>query len=178
MVQPFKSSFELTGNNMNKEQMEELQSIELALSGNNEDLKNIPSTLNEVGKAYYIENLKNMNKATLSNLDKSLLETLANIQARLYECNLYLNEHGTILESVDGRGNLVIKDHPFVKQHKEYAEQLLKLSAKLGLSPIDRAGMARDVSKEVVNSKNTPVNDFQEMLKKNINANKDRKRAE
>lgn len=164
MVQPFKSSFDIEGHKISKAELKELQAIELALSGNSEDLKNIPPTLNALGRAYYITNLSNMNKATLSNLDKSLLEALANTQARLEVANEYLNEHGTLMHTKDSRGNEVVKEHPYVKQVKDMTEQLLKLSAKLGLSPVDRAGMSRSVSNEVVAQQNKKFNEYDNRL--------------
>lgn len=160
-----KSIYERTGKDMNKEQIEQLKALERALNGSNQNLLDGLNELDEDEQEIYLLILDRLNVSIISDIDIPLLVATAS----------NINRQNIARESlrVDG---MVTKDgsraNPYVKILNDLEKQYLQLSSRLGLSPVDRVSMSRDVADGMGNSRqvidgNKPLNDWEKFLIEN-----------
>ena len=122
------------------------QEAEKAIVGTvgEDKLDNAPSTLDRKGKAIFKALVEDLKKSGLNinNLDFYLLEILANAIAVMQDAQAHIKKEGAVIIYTNKSGADNPTANPYVGIYQKYYAIFKDCSAKLGLSPSDRAKLA------------------------------------
>jgi len=143
MARPRKPATLKQGKSETKAQLEVRAAAEEMLIGNTDLLQEAPEHLDDLGRAYYMFLITELEiSGILSNLDIPLLEQTADSLSKMRQADKILNAEGLLIYNVDRYGQDQIKEHPAVGTKQKYLTQFRALSTQLGLSPASRAQLA------------------------------------
>lgn len=151
MARPRKPANLKGGKSESKEELKNRDLIEQALKGNTDDVENAPEHLNNIEQLYYkwlIKEIKSSN--IISNLDKPLLEQVANCLWVMFECDEHIREVGLLVKKLDRYGIEEEKENPSIKIKLNYQTKYLAFCGQLGLSPSSRASLAGSALSEEI----------------------------
>lgn len=143
MGRPRKPASLQTGNNISKTEKKRLAAAEQEIKGNDDLIYDIPEHLDDLAIKYYnfiINQLKETD--LLSNLDKPLVEQVADALSKIRQCDEILNSEGVLITEINRSGNELLKEHPTVSTKMKYLDRFRTLSTQLGMSPSSRAALA------------------------------------
>ena len=143
MVRPRKPAQVKAGKSETKEHLNERSKIEEQMAGNNDRIKDVPETLDSLGKEYYKILIGDLSEAAfLSNLDIPLLTQTADCLSKMQQADEIIDEDGIMYVTYDKMGNKIPKEHPMVGTKQKYLNQYRALCTQLGLSPSARASLS------------------------------------
>lgn len=143
MVRPRKPAQVKAGKSETKEHLNERSKIEEQMAGNNDRIKDVPETLDSLGKEYYKILIGDLSEATfLSNLDIPLLTQTADCLSKMQQADEIIDKDGIMYVTYDKMGNKIPKEHPMVGTKQKYLNQYRALCTQLGLSPSARASLS------------------------------------
>ena len=132
-----------TDRKISKEELQKRMEIEQQLMGNSDDIKSIPDYLNEYETIYYKLLFNEVEiSGLITNIDKPLLEQVANCLFIMKECDNHINDNGILVGKTDRYGNFEEKENPCIKIKLNYMSKYASLCNQLGLSPAARATLA------------------------------------
>lgn len=162
-----KSAVLKSGHDFSKQDLNHLKTIENEMKGDDDLIDEIPSTLDDLGKMYYIyliENLRSSN-ILLSNLDKPILEQCCDCLSKIDQCREAIKEQGLTTTKFDKYGNETLVANPHIKIQEQYQTKFLQISSRLGLDPSSRSALAM-THFENKEKENDPVLNMLTQLKK------------
>lgn len=143
MVRPRKPAQVKAGKSETKEHLNERSKVEEQMAGNNDRIKDVPETLDSLGKEYYKILIGDLSEAAfLSNLDIPLLTQTADCLSKMQQADEIIDEDGIMYVTYDKMGNKIPKEHPMVGTKQKYLNQYRALCTQLGLSPSARASLS------------------------------------
>lgn len=143
MVRPRKPAQVKAGKSETKEHLNERSKVEEQMAGNNDRIKDVPETLDSLGKEYYKILIGDLSEAAfLSNLDIPLLTQTADCLSKMQQADKIIDEDGIMYVTYDKMGNKIPKEHPMVGTKQKYLNQYRALCTQLGLSPSARASLS------------------------------------
>lgn len=143
MVRPRRPAQVKAGKSETKEHLDERSKVEEQMAGNNDRIKNVPETLDSLGKEYYKILIGDLSEAAfLSNLDIPLLTQTADCLSKMQQADEIIDEDGIMYVTYDKIGNKIPKEHPMVGTKQKYLNQYRALCTQLGLSPSARASLS------------------------------------
>jgi P27 family predicted phage terminase small subunit len=143
MARPRKPAQVKAGKSETKEHLNERSKVEKQMAGNNDRIKNVPETLDSLGKEYYKILIGDLSEAAfLSNLDIPLLTQTADCLSKMQQADKIIDEDGIMYITYDKMGNKIPKEHPMVGTKQKYLNQYRALCTQLGLSPSARASLS------------------------------------
>lgn len=157
MPRPCKPANLKTGKDLNKEELEQRQQAEENITANIGDdlLQEVPSTLGEIGRAYYLFILEQLKTAgVLSNIDRPILTETAQILEYAEKAKLDIEKYGQMYETADGRGMMKLVKNPAVDIYNTMMNQFKTFGTQLGLSPSSRATLGALNVQQAVNEIN------------------------
>lgn len=143
MGRPRKPASLQTGNSTSKAEKERLAQAEQSLKGNDDMIYDIPEHLDELAIEYYKYLIKQLEETELlSNLDKPLVEQVADSLSKMRQCDEIINRDGILITEVNRAGHENQKEHPIISTKMKYLDRFRTLSTQLGMSPSSRAALA------------------------------------
>ena len=87
-----------TDRKISKEELQKRMEIEQQLMGSSDDIKSIPDYLNDYEKIYYKWLVNEVEiSGLITNIDKPLLEQVANCLFIMKECDNHINDNGILI---------------------------------------------------------------------------------
>lgn len=143
MARPRRPAQVKAGKSETKEHLDERSKVEEQMAGNNDRIKDVPETLDSLGKEYYKILIGDLSEAAfLSNLDIPLLTQTADCLSKMQQADEIIDEDGIMYVTYDKMGNKIPKEHPMVGTKQKYLNQYRALCTQLGLSPSARASLS------------------------------------
>lgn len=143
MARPRKSASMKQGRSETKAQLKAREEQEQRLMGASDQVKQVPTYLDPLAKAYYKYIVMELEiSGLLTNLDIPLIEQTADALSKLRQCDDIINKEGVSILTSDKYGREVIKEHPTVNTKIKYLNAYKTLSVQLGMSPASRAQLA------------------------------------
>lgn len=131
------------GKSETKEYLEERADVEEDLKGNDDKLRDIPESLDELGAKYYLYIIDELEiSGILGNLDVFIIAQTADCLSKMEQLDEILKTTPLIYDTIDKMGNVIPKEHPAISAKMKYLGQFRALSTQLGLSPSSRAQLA------------------------------------
>ncbi len=126
------------------EQQEDKREQEKIITIGNEQLNKVPKWLvDDVAKAEYKRLVKEFRKIeVIGNLDLNNIVCYCNAYASYRKASGELSEQPLIIEKKLPNGSRVMAENPLVKIQKNYAEEMRKFAATVGLTIDSRLKMA------------------------------------
>lgn len=132
-----------TGNNMSKAEKDRLAKAEQEIKGNDDMIYDVPNHLDDRAKKYYKFIIDQLNATNLlSNLDKPLVEQVADSLSKIRQCDEIINRDGVLIDEEDRSGKIAQREHPTIATKMKYLDRFRNLSTQLGMSPSSRAALA------------------------------------
>lgn len=143
MARPRKPASLKQGKSESKEHLDERADFEEEIRGDTDKLKNIPSSLDELGAKYYLFIIDELEiSGVLANLDIPIITQAADSLSKMDQLDEILKVSPMIYDTYDKMGNLIPKEHPAIGAKMKYMTQFRALATQLGLSPSSRAQLA------------------------------------
>lgn len=143
MPRPRKPASLKQGKSESKEHLDERADFEEEIRGDADKLKNIPSSLDDLGAKYYIFIIDELEiSGILANLDIPIITQAADSLSKMDQLDEILKTSPMIYDTYDKMGNLIPKEHPAIGAKMKYMTQFRALATQLGLSPSSRAQLA------------------------------------
>ena len=143
MARPRKPASLKQGKSESKEHLDERADFEEEIRGDADKLKNIPSSLDDLGAKYYIFIIDELEiSGILANLDIPIITQAADSLSKMDQLDEILKTSPMIYSTYDKMGNLIPKEHPAIGAKMKYMTQFRALATQLGLSPSSRAQLA------------------------------------
>lgn len=143
MARPRKPATLKQGKSETKEYLEDRADVEEDLKGNDDKLRDIPESLDELGAKYYLYIIDELEiSGILGNLDVFIIAQTADCLSKMEQLDEILKTTPLIYDTIDKMGNVIPKEHPAISAKMKYLGQFRALSTQLGLSPSSRAQLA------------------------------------
>jgi len=143
MARPRKPAALKQGKSETKEHLEDRAEVEQDLKGNNDKLHDIPDSLDDLGKKYYLYIIDELEiSGILGNLDVFIVTQTADCLSKIEQLDNIMKHSDLIFETIDKMGNVIPKEHPAIGAKMKYLSLFRALSTQLGLSPSSRAQLS------------------------------------
>ena len=143
MPRPKKPAELKQGSSESKEHLEQRAAVERDMKGNTDKLHNIPESLDETGRKYYLFIIDELEiSGVLANLDIPIITQAADALSKMDQLDDILKTAPLIYTKFDKMGNEIPTEHPAIGAKMKYMSQFRALSTQLGLSPSSRAQLA------------------------------------
>lgn len=143
MARPRKPASLKQGKSESKEHLDERADFEEEIRGDADKLRNIPSSLDDLGAKYYVFIIDELEiSGVLANLDIPIITQAADSLSKMDQLDEILKVSPMIYDTYDKMGNLIPKEHPAIGAKMKYMTQFRALATQLGLSPSSRAQLA------------------------------------
>lgn len=143
MARPRKPATLKQGKSETKEHLDDRAEVEENLKGNDDKIHNVPDSLDELGKRYYLYIVDELEiSGILGNLDVFMVTQTADCLSKMEQLDEIMKHADLVFETMDKMGNIIPKEHPAIGAKMKYLSQFRALSTQLGLSPSSRAQLS------------------------------------